>query len=69
MHIKSFGVAPRMANARPSGGAKFANAPPPGLTRRTNTHSGRGGGGGEGADGIELMHNFSDRTVGHVDAP
>ena len=57
-----------MANARPSGSAKFANAPPPGLTRRTNAHSGRGEG-GKGADGIELMHNFSNRTVGHVDAP
>ena len=29
-------MAPGLANARPTGNANFANAPPPGLTRRTN---------------------------------
>ena len=52
MHIKSSGVAPGMANARPLGSAKFAHAPPPGLTRRTNVPQWPGGG-GEGADGID----------------
>ena len=53
VHIKSSGVAPGMANARPLGSAKFAHAPPPGLTRRTNVPQWPGGGGGEGADGID----------------
>ena len=46
VHIKSSRVAPGMANARPLGSAKFANAPPPGLTRRTNVPQWPGGGGG-----------------------
>ena len=31
MRVKSSGLAPRFANARPPGSAKFANAPPLGL--------------------------------------
>ena len=50
MHIKSSGVAPGMANARPLGSAKFAHALPPGLTRQTNVPQWPGG---EGADGID----------------
>ena len=34
MHVKSLGMAPGLANAWPLGSAKFANAPPLGLTRR-----------------------------------
>lgn len=34
MHVKGSRVAPGLANARLPGRAKFANAPPPGLTRR-----------------------------------
>ena len=34
--VKSSGLAPGLANARSPGGAKFANAPPPGLTRQAN---------------------------------
>ena len=53
MRVKSSGVAPVLANARPPGSAKFANAPPPlpGLTRRANAAESRGG--GEGAQ-LEL---------------
>ena len=43
MRVKSAGIAPGLANAWPPGSAKFANAPPLGLTRRANA---RGGGGG-----------------------
>ena len=44
MRVKSSGVAPVLANARPPGSAKFANAPPPlpGLTRRANAAGGEG---------------------------
>ena len=45
MRVKSSGMAPGLANARPPGSAKFANAPPPGLTRP--------GGGGLGVAGID----------------
>ena len=34
MRVKSSGIALGLANARPPGSAKFANAPPPGLTRQ-----------------------------------
>ena len=34
--VKSSGLAPGLANARPPGSANFANAPPPGLTRWAN---------------------------------
>ena len=37
MRVKSSRIALGLANARPPGGAKFANAPLPGLTRRANT--------------------------------
>ena len=40
MHVKSSGL----ANARPLGSAKFANAPPLGLTRRAVARGGGGGG-------------------------
>ena len=33
MRVKSSGVAPGLANARPPGSAKFANTPPPGLKK------------------------------------
>ena len=46
----------RLANARPPDSAKFANAPPPGLTRRTNARSSPGGGGGRRWNW--LMHNL-----------
>ena len=46
MRVKSSGVAPVLANARPPGSEKFANAPPPlpGLTRRANAAESREGG-------------------------
>ena len=50
------GLSPGLANARPPGRAKLANAPPPGLTRRANAPQlpgGKGGGGGQGAFGID----------------
>ena len=46
MRVKSSRIALELANARPPGGAKFANAPLPGLTRRANTRQYPGGGGG-----------------------
>ena len=42
MRVKSSGMARGLANSRPPGSGKFANAPPLGLTRRAN---GRGAGG------------------------
>ena len=36
MRVKSSGMARELANARSPGSAKFANAPPPELTRRAN---------------------------------
>ena len=46
---------PGLANGRPPGKAKFANALPPGPTRGKISHSGpqAGGGGGLGAAGID----------------
>ena len=50
MRVKSSGMAPGLANAWHPGIAKFANAPPPGLTRRAKRRSSLGGvGGGLGA--------------------
>ena len=49
MRVKSLGMAPGMANAQSPGSAKFANAPPPGLTWRANAPQWPGGGGGGGA--------------------
>ena len=43
MRIKIFGIAPGLANARLPGRAKFANAPPSGLTRGTNAPQEPGG--------------------------
>ena len=43
MRVKSSGMAPGLANARPPDSAKFANGPPPGLTRREMSRSSRGG--------------------------
>ena len=40
MRVKSSGMARGLANARPPGSAKFANAPPPGLTRRAVARGG-----------------------------
>ena len=36
MRVKTSGMAPGLANARPLGSSKFVNAPPQGLTRRAN---------------------------------
>ena len=36
VRVKSSGLAPGLANARPPGSAKFANVSPPGLTKRAN---------------------------------
>ena len=44
--VKSSGMAWGLANARPPGSAKFANAPSLGLTRRENAPQLPGGGGG-----------------------
>ena len=46
MRVKSSGMAPGLANAWHPGIAKFANAPPPGLTRRAKRRSSLGGVGG-----------------------
>ena len=54
MRVKSSRIALELANARPPGGAKFANAPLPGLTRRANTLQYPGGGGGGGWALLEL---------------
>ena len=43
MRFEGSGVAPVLANARPPGSAKFANAPLPGLTRRANAAVARAG--------------------------
>ena len=45
VRVKSSGMARGLANARPPGSAKFANAPLPGLTRRKMPRSCPGGGG------------------------
>ena len=39
MRVKSSGLAPGLANARPLGSGKFADAQPAGLTRRANAQS------------------------------
>ena len=52
VHVKSSGVAPVLANARPPGSAKFAYAPLAGLKRANAAESG-GGGGGLCAAGID----------------
>ena len=49
MRVKSLGMSPGLANVRPLGSTKFANAPPPGLT------SSPGGGGGGWAQ-LELTY-------------
>ena len=49
MRVKSLGMSPGLANVRPPGSTKFANAPPPGLTSSPG-----GGGGAGGAAGIDL---------------
>ena len=53
MRVKSSGLAPGLANARPPGSAKFANTTSPGLTRRGTAplRSSPGGGGGRGVLG------------------
>ena len=47
-----------LANARPPGSAKFANAPSPGLKWRANARSRPGGGGGGG--GLEATGTVTD---------
>ena len=63
MRVKSSGLAPELANARPLGSAKFANTTSPGLTRRATAPLRRSPGGGGrgvlGAAGIDcciIMH-------------
>ena len=61
MGVKSLGMALGLANARPPGSAKFANAPPPGRTPRTDKAGkcpavARGEGGGAGHRWNCLMH-------------
>ena len=53
MRVKSSVLAWGLANGRPPGSATFANAPPPGLTRRTNVPQSSGGGEGGWAQ-VEL---------------
>ena len=57
MRVKSSGMALGLANAWHPGIAKFANAPPPGLTRRAKRRSslagGVGGWGGRLGAGID----------------
>ena len=53
MSIKSWDVAPGLANAQLTGHVKIANDPPPGLTRRGKC-SAVAGGGGEGWAQLEL---------------
>ena len=48
MRVKTREWALGLANVRPPGSAKFANAPPPGLTWRANALQLLGGGGGGG---------------------
>ena len=50
---KSSGIARGLANVRPSGSAKFANAPSPGLTRLANAPQ-LPGEGGRGWAQVEL---------------
>ena len=60
MRVKSSRIALELANARPPGGAKFANAPLPGLTRRANTLQYPGGGGGGGGGGGSALLELTD---------
>ena len=53
MRVESLGMARGLANTRPPGSAKFANAPPSGLTRRADAPQLPGGGGGGRAQ-VEL---------------
>ena len=54
MRVKSSGMARGLANARPQGSAKFANAPPPGTDKAGKCPAvARGGGGELGAGGID----------------
>ena len=60
MRVKSSGLAPRLANARPPGSAKFANTTSPGLTRRATAPLRSSPGGWEGGAGRSwnwLLHN------------
>ena len=50
---KFSGLPPGLANARSPGRAKLANAPPPKLKGRANAPQLPGGGGGQGAIGID----------------
>ena len=44
MRVKNLGMSPGLANVRPPGSTKFANAPPPGLTSSPEVAEGGGGG-------------------------
>jgi len=54
VRVKSLGMAPGLANARPPGSAKFANTPPLGLTWQANAPQWPGEGGGGGGAQVEL---------------
>ena len=60
VRVKSLGLALGLTNARPTGSARFANAPL-GLTRRTNAPQYLGGGGGRGGCWAQL--DFTDALV------
>ena len=62
MRVKSSGLAPGLANALPLGSAKFADAPPPELTRPANARSSPGGGGGWAQ--LELADALISRPAG-----
>ena len=53
MRVKSSGLAPGLANARPPGSAKFANAPTPGTDKAGKCPAVARGEGALGAAGID----------------
>ena len=63
MPVKSPGVPPGLANARPPGHAKLAKVPPPGLTRLANAPQLPGGGGGGWAQ-VELTDALTTAKSG-----
>ena len=64
VRVKSSGMARGLANARLPGSATFANAPPPGLTRRANAPQLPGGEGGWAQ--VELTDALNMDKMGRV---